>query len=308
MTSIKKVLLLTNGREPGWIEDGANSTSLGLHDFISELNIDGDIQFAYTTLDRIEFCIEDGDVSIYDTYTETELSDYDLVHFRNVSLYPDHARTISIYMAHHGKQSFEKVDVAIPDYGKLSQMVLFALGGVAVPSTWSAWGAFALQNLVEKKRITFPCILKANNGIKGHDNYLVKDFDQLSALLTERRDVQFVVQDMIPNDGDYRLLYFANAKPLLFKRIAARGSHLNNTSQGGTSEEIDVKDFDPVALDLAARAAQLTGRLLAGVDAIQDNKDKRWFILEVNANPALSSGVLLDRKIIGYKQMIKEQL
>lgn len=309
MTSQKSVLLLTSPRAQNWIDIPSNEVSKGLHTFIEALNVgDEEVTFAVTTLDKLVFTIENGDVSIFDTYTKKDLAEYDLVHFRNVALFTDFARAITLYMKHHDRQAFEEVDVDIPEYGKLSQMFLFAQNNVPVPSTWATWDAQNIEALVDEKNISLPFILKANNGIKGQDNYLIRTKEQLCKVVTENSNTQFVIQEFIPNDGDYRVLCFADAAPLIFKRVAAEGSHLNNTSRGGSSFEIGVDDFDPSALELSRKAARLTRRALAGVDAIQDNKTGEWFILEVNANPALSSGTLLDRKVVGYKKMIKEIL
>lgn len=303
--TMKNILLLTSAREPGWIDNAPTEVSQGLHNFMDTLNTDDELVFSVTTLDKLEFTIEDGKVTIFDSYTQRDLMAYDVVHFRNVTLFADHARAVTIYMEAHGKRVFESIDVAIPEYGKLSQMVLFALNEVTVPDTWSTWHLADLRALVKKKALAFPFILKDNNGIKGHDNYLVRDQAQFDEIVAHNDGIQFVVQKFVANDGDYRVLYFGDDDPLIFKRTAAEGSHLNNTSRGGSSEEIASRDFDPEPLRLARAAAKLTQRLLAGVDAIQDNKTGVWMILEVNANPALSSGTLLERKAAGYKKMIK---
>lgn len=304
----KNVLVLTSPREPEWIDRAANEVSQGLHDFVANLNTDGDIEFAVSTLDKLDFSIDDGIVSIFDNYTKKDLSAYDLVHFRNVMLFPDFARAITIYMESKGRQAFEKVDVNISEYGKLSQMILFAQNNIRVPNTWATWDVRNIHGLINQKKLTLPLILKANNGIKGHDNYLVRNHKQLNDVITKSKNAQFVIQEFIPNDGDYRVLYFTDDTPLIFKRVAAKGSHLNNTSQGGSSYEIDAVDFDQKALTMSRTAAKLMRRRLAGVDAIQDNKTGMWYILEVNANPALSGGALLDRKVAGYKKMIEEML
>ena len=309
MSEKKHVLILTSAREPRWIDDAPTETGQGLHDFINGLNAaDEGVNFAVTTLDKLDFIVENGVVSIFDRYNQKDLTFYDLVHFRNVTLFPDYARAIALYMHHAGKQTLEQVDTTIPEYGKLSQMVLFAQNNVAVPDTWAAWNVRDVQVLIESKELAMPFVLKANDGVKGHDNYLVRTHDQLEEIIAENSDIRFVAQAFIPNDGDYRVLYFADNDPLIFKRVAAEGSHLNNTSRGGSSEEIAMEHFDQVALTLAHTAATLTQRSLAGVDAIQDNSTGRWLILEVNANPALSSGALLSRKIAGYKSMIKDVL
>lgn len=307
MPAKKTVLLLTSAREPNWIDTAPTPVSRGLHEFVDKLNEEGDIHFAVSTLDKIDFAIDNGVVTVTDRYTGKDLRDYDMVHFRNATLYPDHARAIAIYLQHFGKLAYEYVDAERPEYGKLSQMVLFALNGLPVPNTWSSWHVTDTMNLYNKLSGNYPFILKANDGIKGHNNFLVRDETQLKEIMAELGEMQFVAQNFIPNDKDYRVLWFAQT-PLIFSRSAAAGSHLNNTSRGGTSEEIALADFDPKALDIAREAGRLTRRSFSGADVMQNTETGDWYVLEVNAAPALTTGDLLDKKRSMYKKLIGELL
>lgn len=303
----KKVLLLTSPRAHGWIDQESNTVALGLHTFIDTLNQEGDVEFAVSTLDKLEFSITENGVSIYDSYSAKDLNEYDIVHLRNVTLFADYARAVAIYMKHYNKRVIDETDSSLPEYGKLSQMVLYKLNGLTVPNTWASWHVFDTADLYQKKSGEFPFILKANDGIKGKDNYLVRDSQQLTEIIKANEDVQFVAQNFIPNDKDYRVLWFAD-HPLIFSRSASDDSHLNNTSRGGTSDEVAVDSFDPEALELARKAAELTGRLFSGADVMQDSDTGKWYVLEVNANPALTMGDMLEQKRSAYKKMIGDIL
>lgn len=307
MKTRKSVLLLTSAREPGWIDTAPTPVSLGLRSFIDMLNEDGDVDYAVSTLDKLDFTIKGGEVTVYDRFNNKDLRDYDIVHFRNVTLYPDYSRAIAIYLQHYGKKAFEASDAEHPEYGKLSQMVLFALNGLPVPETWAAWSISDATSLYLRSSGAFPFILKANNGIKGHDNYLVRTQQELDEIIAANIDMRFVAQTYIPNDEDYRVLWF-NDEALVFSRRATGGSHLNNTSRGGVSAEVPATDLDPIAIDIARKAARLTRRTLSGADVMRNKQTGEWYVLEVNANPALSSGDLLDRKLVAYKKMIGELL
>lgn len=303
MAKNRSVLILTSAREQGWIDDAPTPVSQGLHVFIDDLNKEGDVTFAVTTLDKLDFTITESQVSIHDRYTGKDLREYDVVHFRNVTLYQDYARAIAIYLKHHGKTAFEEIDAMHPEYGKLSQMVLFALNDLPVPQTWAAWHVEEAAALYLRASGAFPFILKANDGIKGHDNYLIRSQEELDTIVAANPDMQFVVQTYIPNDCDYRVLWFDD-EPLVFSRSATGGSHLNNTSRGGVSAEVLADELDPAAMDISRKAADLTRRTLSGADVMQDSVTGKWYVLEINANPALSSGDLLDQKKAAYKKMI----
>lgn len=307
MTTTKSVLLLTSAREPGWIDTAPTPVSQGLRSFINTLNQDGDVEYAVSTLDKLDFTINGADMTIRDRFNDKDLREYDVVHFRNVTLYPDYARAIAIYLQHHGKKVFEVSDAEHPEYGKLSQMMLFALNGLPVPATWAAWGVQDTASLYLRSAGAFPFILKANDGIKGHDNYLVRTQQELDDIIAANPELQFIAQTYIPNNKDYRVLWF-DTEALVFSRSATGGSHLNNTSRGGVSAEVATDELDPTALAIARRAAQLTRRIFSGADVMQDSQTGEWYVLEINANPALSSGDLLDRKLTAYKKMIGELL
>ncbi len=306
MTTHKSVLLLTSPREKGWIDNTSNSVVKGLHTFVEELSHEGDIAFAVSSADMLDFRIDHGAAVIFDRYTGKDLRDYDIVHLRNVTLFADYARAIAIYMGHHGKRVIDEHDAAVPEYGKLSQMMLFALNGLPVPNTWATWHIDDTTALYLQAG-DFPFILKANGGIKGQDNYLVRSQKQLDEIITAHTGSQFVAQDYIPNDKDYRVLWFAD-DALVFSRSATGDSHLNNTSQGGTSAELNASELDPIALEIARKAATLVKRSFSGADVMQNSETGEWYVLEVNANPALSSGDLLDKKRAAYKKMIGEML
>lgn len=306
-STTKNVLLLTSPRESGWIDVVSTPVGQSLVTFISDLNKESDISYYVTTLDKLDFSIKDGAVSIFDRYNNRDLSTYDIVHLRNVTLYTDHARALSLYMHAKGKKILESVDTEQAEYGKLSQMVLFALNGLPVPNTWSSWHVADTAVLYEKKSNEFPYILKANAGIKGQDNYLIQNVEQEMEILKNNSQIQFVAQNYIPNEKDFRVLWFAD-NPLIFSRSATAGSHLNNTSRGGVSKEIDKSEFDASALELARRAGQLTRRHFSGVDVMQSTQTGDWYVLEVNSSPALTTGDLLEKKSAMYKEMIGEML
>lgn len=304
----KKLLLLTNAHQAGWIDDPQNNVSTALREFKKRIDTQGQIDAFISTVDALRFSVTSAGVVITDTQNNIDLREYDVVHFRNISRYWDFAKAISIYMHAHNKMTLEPVDENIPEYGKISQMVLFALNDIPVPDTFCAWHLDDLRLQMIEQNVEYPSIVKSNKGIMGKDNYLVRDDAEFASIIDTNDSNQFVGQRFIPNDGDYRVLFFGyNSHPLIFKRTAQGGSHLNNTSRGGLSEEIPYDAFDQKALSLSMAAAKVTRRLFAGVDVMQDQRTGEWIILEVNANPALSSGSLPDEKAKLYSQFINNE-
>ena len=60
--------------------------------------------------------------------------------------------------------------------------------------------------------------------------------------LLGRKKKDFLVQPFMPNDHDLRVICFDGRPQLILKRARAAGgdSHLNNTSQGGSAEWLDL--------------------------------------------------------------------
>lgn len=300
----KQVLLITKAREEGWLLDTANPTVARLYDFADQVSALGDVTLHVTTLDQLDFSVEANAVSVYDNATQKDISEYDIVHLRTVnyelSYYTDYAKAIALYVHHCGKALLEPTDAGAA-FGKLAQAMLFALNGIKIPRTRSKWNGAGLADFCIERRDKFPLIVKASLGTQGYDNYLVKSADELKAVLAGAME-PFVVQNQIPNDGDYRVLFLGEAEPFIFWRPRIPGSHLSNTSQGSVPEK-NVQ-IDSEALRLAKDVQKLTGRICVGVDLMQDNQTGEWYVLEANTNPALATGAFNDEKARRYAYMI----
>lgn len=300
---MKKTLIITSPREPSWLEHPGD-VAQGLLFFASSVS-DENFQVFVTTFDRLLFDIHTSNITVYDTYNNCDLSDFDVIHIRNVDKaigVLDFARTVGLYAEFHGVKILEPVD-QIAEFGKLSQMMLFASNGLSVPRTIACWDHEMLREKAEI--LGFPVIVKANNGMKGSDNFKIDEATQLEelALIPQQR---FIAQEFIPNEGDYRVLFAGDyERPLIFKRLPTEGSHLNNTSKGAEAVRYDVADFDARALQMCVEAAQAVRRIITGIDIMQDARDGSWVLLEANVNPALSMGAFLEEKRDMYRIMIE---
>ena len=235
---------------------------------------------------------------------ETDILSYDLVIFRNASRFSALAAPVCLYLAHHKVPYTNGMEGPGFYIGKIAQMFLFALNGLPVPDSLVVRNPEALVSFLPRFS-DGRLIVKDNNGLRGRHNFLVQPGYDLRAFLESQEKI-YIVQPYIPNNGDYRILYMGyERKPLIFKRTGAPGSHLNNTSQGGTAELID--DFPEAAIDTARAAAKLFGRELAGVDILFDEHGKH-FILEVNETPAIASGFMPEAKLDLLDGYIQERL
>lgn len=267
-----------------------------------------DMQWFAAGINDLAIEIKGGEVAVYDLRHECPLTDYAFIQFRNVNveLMRDYFQAIALFAEHEGIPFADAEDVRGTPFGKISQMVRFALRGVSVPNTLTVWNDKGFRRLA-KDIATPPFICKANNGMKGRRNYLVASWEEFDSLLQVSGHEGYIVQPFIPNEGDYRILYIGTNR-LVFYRQRQSGTHLNNTSQNATGRRIAENDCDPAVLELADRAMRIYGRNIGGVDVVVDADTSKAYILEINNTPAILSGVFQDEKSQLYAIFVEQQL
>jgi glutathione synthase/RimK-type ligase-like ATP-grasp enzyme len=296
---VKKVLVLD-----GSSHDDISPSHYESLDNWKSLAQDKSYELRIAAVQHAALCVASGESRMLIDLID-DVRQFDLVIFRNASRFAALAAPICLYLAHHKVQYVNGMDGPGQYAGKIAQMFLFALNGLPVPDSLLVRNPTALQSYLPKFATGTDLIVKDNNALKGNRNYLVKAGADLKKFLEGRRE-NYIVQPYIPNDGDYRLLFAGYSRPpLIFKRTGEPGSHLNNTSQGGSAKL--VTDFPPAALTTARRAAELFGREIAGVDIIFDEKGNHY-VLEVNETPALTSGFLPEAKLKVVDSYISDKL
>jgi len=179
------------------------------------------------------------------------------------------------FCSHSGKlfemwRCWEK-DIAVPKtaYGDLDflKQQLGAFGGVAV--------------------------LKSVYGSKGKDNYLVHSAEEIEQSLEGKSCADFILQNFIENDGDYRIITFDYEPKLAIYRSSGGKDHRNNTSLGGHA---DIVEMTPELAEIAHKTAEAMDIKFAGVDIITDKNTGEHYILEINRTPQFVTGAFIDEK------------
>jgi len=268
--------------------------------------INKDLQFFIASIDELLIRIENNEVTIHDGRNDRDLRDYRLVHASNVSFERDHFQAVGFYLQHYGVPFINVDDVRGTPFGKISQMVLFALKGVPVPDTLAVWNHEAHRKLVQEL-YSPPFIFKSNQGAKGNDNFLIERREQFDQLLMDKGMDGYIVQPFIPNDGDYRILYIGNERLIIY-RESQGNSHLNNTSQGGDGRLLQPADCPEAVVAVANKAKEAYARKIGGVDVLVDKHTNAPYVLEINNTPAILSGVFLEEKSVKYAAFITDQL
>ncbi|MDO4979024.1 MAG: hypothetical protein Q4E47_02635 [Candidatus Saccharibacteria bacterium] len=223
-----------------------------------------------------------------------------------LSFYRDVAYSLALTFDHAGIKYWNSEMGTQRSTSKLSQMVLLALNGHKIADTiFSLDGSKLTDYITDGKKH----IVKTAMGSCGKNNFLLDSKNEIIGLLTsgKRPFNHFLVQEFIENDHDLRVICFGGKPHLVLKRSRKDNStHLNNTSQGGTGEWVEIT---PELKAEATAISKLFGREMGGVDFIE-TIDKNGYVcyycLEINAIPQLTSGSDVNRKMSELKSVLNE--
>jgi len=250
-----------------------------------------------------------GEVStIYDPEKGYDIADFDLVVMRTVGKELECAIAVAHYLAAKNVR-FTDSYTYTQGRGKLACSFACVANGLPVPQTVYAKPKLLLE-AIQNSDLEYPLILKADQGKKGKDNYLITSKTELQKALANcaKREIEVIAQEFIPNDGDYRILVLDGKPAFALFRQSAGKTHLTNTSQGGTASKIAIESLDPELVTDAVHAAALEALEVAGVDVVVDKNTSKYYFLEVNRAPQIPTGAFANEKMTAYAQMIKGYL
>lgn len=259
------------------------------------------------------FDISQSSQRIWDAVSGMDLADADLVIAFNwykagsSSFYKDVALAVGLYLQSHKVEVWNKEILLQRSTTKLSAMMQLAINGFDIPRT-----AYSLSpQLLIKEAQAFPIVLKAMAASRGKNNFLVKSQSELEDLLAKNSQPnQFIIQEYIPNDGDFRIICFAGEPVLAInRRRRSNSTHLNNTSLGAEASLVPLDKLDRDIISDCKKICTIMGRDMAGIDLIQANDGlSRQVFLEINAIPQLTSGTYVNNKLDFLSESITKYL
>ncbi len=174
----------------------------------------------------------------------------------------------------------DRVINAYPLYNKFTQSQIFRTHNILVPQTIHINNNDSVEilNMCAQMNITFPFVLKKSNGSQGGSVFLINKPSQLQKILYQNRNVNYVIQEYIPNTEDYRI-FFINGRSVGVMRRSGGSNWRNNYSLGGTIEKHTDAEMERYAEDVCTRI----GYDNAGVDIIKHGG--KSYVLEINLTP-----------------------
>lgn len=256
-------------------------------------------------LENLAFSVyEDGAADVVDTVSGVSLSQADMVYMKALG---EESAALAIFLHHRGIPFMDTASMYVRG-SKLATTFRMWGAGLRVPFTFYLRNGEKFKNYLDT---SFPeslgeyFILKDANGSKGNLNFRVNR-EQAKEVVNAHPDIQFVCQRFIENEGDYRIGVYASAARFVIRRVGKEGTHLNNTSAGGTASYLDVGELPKPWLRLAEKAAHAAHLEVAGVDIIVDSQTKRPYILEVNQGSQIVTGAFTDQNMRAFNEALDE--
>lgn len=232
------------------------------------------------------------------------LADFDLFYFRAVGAAAEWAHLLVLFAKERG---IPIVDEYLGVWGpgrRLKSIAGMILGqeGVVCPKTSLVSDKGQLEE--ERKKYSFPFVLKLSKGGRhGMGTLLVRDKEVLERAVKGRIEKStYLIQEYVPNEGDYRLFLVGYKALGAFKRQKKDEKLVLNQSLG-PSEKLE--EIPPEVRELAEKAARVLRVEIAAVDMVIDKRTGKGVVIEVNEAPQFKvfkkrTGVDVPRKIVEY--------
>lgn len=253
------------------------------------------VEAVWATLEDLLFVLSQDKADVIDTVHDCSLTQYDVVYLRYYSGNLATAMATARFCALKQTPFVDREALQVGSQGKLNQYMNLHEISVPFPSSLIGQGRL-LESTYRTHGFSFPFIVKAVTGTRGQDNYLVQDESELHRIFAENPDTAYVLQEFLPNDGDYRVIVMGNQVVMIIERKASGSSHLNNTSQGGSAAIVPIETLPDEARSMSVRAAQFYGRDIAGVDIVHSKADGKYYCLEVNRAPQIEHASFVAEK------------
>lgn len=242
----------------------------------------------------------------------SDIAGSSLVYFKAHKLYAEHAGAIAKYLQYRHVAFFDAEIGGFVSRSKLSELFILAMAGIPLPSVKVFASGIAVSDY--DKALDFfgesTFIVKDAFSDRGRNNFIVQSREDFADAVERLKDVKTVIaQKYIPNNGFLRVLIMGGETVQVVERSASEHDdplkmHLNKPHGSGNATGHDPTKYDVDVLVLAHKAALAMDRNVAGIDLIQHEETKKWYVLEVNANPELTSGYGQEDKIRGMVHLL----
>lgn len=261
-------------------------------------------------LEMLQYRVSPTGTQIYDANNNLDIKDYDLVYFRSWTGSKAHTGICAQYLKSHDVPFFDSEALTTRSYSKLDQYFRLNAARLPIPATVEGTPEYMLSE-AGKGELSYPVIIKTNaGGQKGGANFLAANETEAKKILSAPpEDGQFMLQQYIDNDCDYRVLVLGGEVKLIIKRTRdSSKTHLNNTSQGAKAELIELGKFDKRVLKDSIKAAEVMNRQIAGVDVVVEKNTGKHYFFEINRKPQIYEGAFVNNKMAEFAKFLDNKV
>lgn len=207
-----------------------------------------------------------------------DIKEFDLVYVRSVGKYHEELTLLADYCKTHNIKLLErtlKEGNVDRDHKSYEALKLLA-AGLGYPKSYFSSPAKIMSHL--RRENTWPVVIKPTGGKRGRAVYLVRDLETAEKIFQGRVKLNYVVQDYIENDGEYRV-WVIGGKLFGAMHRPVRTGGFEIVGMTGQSKKVELNE---AMAKLAVRAAEVLEVDAAGIDMVRDKKTGTPYVLEVN--------------------------
>lgn len=281
------------------------ATSTRGEGFITRLKKYGDMEFATAevmALEDLVFMVDKRKAKVWHLPSGQDPAEFDFVYFKTWQAMTPQAVALAIYLK---AKAVPFIDPVVDQSGGDKLATTMRLWAKRLPTPRTVYTSSKhLSDVLESDMVHYPAVIKSATGQKGQKNYLVQNASEARSAVQGATD-NWIIQDYIPNDGDWRVQVYGGEPAVVIKRAGSGKTHLNNISAGGTAELINHKDCPKGLLELATRATNTMNLAVAGVDVMIDAQTGRKAIIEVNQGSQIVTGAYIEENIPSFVRYLQ---
>lgn len=219
-----------------------------------------------------------------------DVSQYDIIWFRNHEGKEDIAVAVSDYIRaiHNNIIVINAVSAKNYTPNKLHQVLQAHSAGIDIPTTvYCTRRSSYLETQAKLNTTTW--VTKQKDGARGENSYLIRSEAEYNNFVDKHPDVDnFILQEFLPNDGDYRFNVFGDQVVNCIKRTRNHPeSEFRNNVVDSKKQLVSLASIPQVVLDHCTKFAQICGYQVSALDWILYNDV--WYMLEINHAPGMKA-------------------
>lgn len=233
-------------------------------------------------------------------YEDTNLKEFDFVFFGFISKHGALPLLVQDYLKKHNVPFLTYESFGLYDSKTWGMELTESLGYPYIPSVVTS--TLNRRVLEEVKEWGFPVIVKDPTLDRGLGVFKIDDEKELKAKF-RWNSTPFMIQKMIRNDGDFRVITMKNKMELLIKRqVTSDTEFRSNVALGGKAVKASLP---PEIVAMCEDISRHVNCDIIGFDVLQDLDTGEYYIMEINISPHFStfcvvSGVNLPEIICNY--------